>query len=208
MIWSNPGFSSKAIVDGIVYGYLYKEEKVQAIEIATGNIIWESATGGEVIGADRDYVYVSPATQRLDALSIKDGETKWRALLPSRPGKILVSQPNFIMVGGLLSNDLFKIDKNDGNILTELTDQNQTPLKENILLVGFSGVDITTGKVVWDLTNIHPNAIKICGDEVIYNRLDNGEQPSIVVEAIDITTADLLWRTDFPNDKVPNDIVP
>jgi outer membrane protein assembly factor BamB len=209
LIWSDPGFSSKAIVDGIIYGYLYKEDKVQAIEIVTGKIIWQSTLNvADVIGADHDYVYVSPATQRLDALDVNNGEPKWHALLPSRPGKILVTKSNFILVDGLLSHDIFKIDKNNGNILEEWT--GQYPLSEDIVIVpyldsygnitGMQFVDINTGQVVRDLPNLRWSVERICKHLFIYNNLPSEEgQPSAMLESLDVNTGQLIWSIGIPS---------
>jgi len=217
LIWSDPGFSSKAIVDGIIYGFLYKMDKVQAIEIVTGKIIWQSTLNvGDVIGADHDYVYVSPATQRLDALDVNNGEPKWHALLPSRPVKILVTKPNFILVDGLFSHNVFKIDKNNGNILEEWT--GLYPLSDNIVIVpyldsygdttGMQFVDINTGQVVRDLPNLTLAVQRICKNLFIYNHLPSEEgQPGVMLESLDITTGEIMWSIGFPSIPGPNEFI-
>lgn len=204
LIWEDPGFSSQAIVGGIVYGNLYTEKKIQAVELATGKVVWESNFDlAPIFGADRDFVYISTAAQRLDALDVRTGERKWHALLPDKPQKISTMKSSFIIVDGMGTHNFYKIDKANGAILEQWSDR-RYPISENIYIVpylesGMQFVDINTGQVMWELPELRGYFQRGCNDLYLYDKLPSEDgQPSALIEAVDANTGELAWTIGIP----------
>lgn len=112
--------SSPAVVDGVIY--IGREFKITAIEVDSGQTIWETATTGPVHGTPAvagNTLYIGLLDKRILALDLENGMPRWeyKADAPF-PGSVTVEKG--IVYAGAQDGHVYALDAESGKLLWKL----------------------------------------------------------------------------------------
>jgi outer membrane protein assembly factor BamB len=182
--------------------YLASGDNVYALNAATGHVLWQSATGGLVLGTpavEGNHVYVSSDDFNVYALLTSDGSVAWKFAT----GAIFSAEPvvaNGIVYAASDDDNVYALNAADGTLLWKFTTGGPiqfTPSVYNgIVYVASSDGNIyalgaSSGTVVWTYTTTPSN---------------NLSTPSVVNGVVYVASADsnmyalnssngsLLWK--------------
>jgi len=107
---------------GVVYTALGASSEINALDLRTGNKVWETSLserviGGPVLDMQRDLLYLVTWSGRVVALDIHTGALRWDIRLPagSQSSPALAVWPGLLYIGGI-DGTLYALDTSSGSI--------------------------------------------------------------------------------------------
>lgn len=175
-----------------------QNNRIQAIDIKLGEVIWTSDMGGQILGADAGNVYISPSSQRVDALEAATGQSKWTGLLPERINNTDLYAEIFWTVGNSVfvrtqPNWFVQLDRQSGQLLN--TYSNFGLVGEIVIFDEKYVVSPETGQTVWEVSD-QVTVKEQCDDLLVLS-----ERVTNTVEAVDVKSGSSKWRIVLPFDE-------
>jgi outer membrane protein assembly factor BamB len=189
--------SSHAIVDTTAFASY--EEKIKAVNLIDGNVLWEIEYKGNIIGADEDFVYVSPSSRRLDALDPKTGDFVWRALLEAGVILQVYTTDNAIYIGA--GKLVFSVDKTDGKITGVWRSEWSRTMDDYAFIYWYdqdsklTAYEANTNNPIWDLKG--STQYLWCEEILVYTERNN-KGKATAADALELFSGNILWRFEIP----------
>lgn len=163
---------------------------LKAVELDSGNILWETDFAGRLVGADWEFVYLTPSDRRLDTVDIQTGDRVWTSILP-KVSEMAFSWSTKDTIAVPAEGNAWKfLEKSSGHEFSE-TSLSVIHATEEVFVQYSDDTDRLSASssedpVLWVITSVsRPTS---CGNSIIYFDNENN------LVAIDVSNGEKMWE--------------